>query len=336
MPIVSEPTDVWNRELHDISPRFKKLIHHASRSVELHESGKIKPGSFLLADLTDLSFPYKKPKAELRAWERSNGRKRIVIQPGAIPNENGEIEYAYPYGSVPRLFLIWLTTEIKHGKSRTVEVGKSITALRKQLGIADGGKQHENFTRQLEALFASHIVIYDQEVKKKQEATPNKGRVLQIAESWEIWKSAEDGEIQQGIPSTLQVTESFYQHAQKTAVPLVPEIVDEFKRDPMRLDIYCWLVHRLYMQRKSESNVSWSQLVHQFGGGFTRERDFKHAFKEHLQIVRMYYPEARISVTRDGLILRRSKLHIPSRGGKSEVPTLAEVVAAATELDKAS
>ena len=336
MSSISESGEVWNRELHDTSPRFKKLIHHASRSVELHESGKIKPGSFLLADLTDLSFPYKKPKAELRGWVRSNGRKRIVIQPGAVPNANGEIEYVYPYGSTPRLFLIWLTTEIKHSKSRTVEVGKSVSALRKQLGIADGGKQHENFTRQLEALFASHIVIYEDELKKKQKVTPNKGRVIQIADSWEIWKSDDDGEVCESIPSTLQVTESFYQHVQRTAVPLVSEIVDEFKRDPMRLDIYCWLVHRLYTQRKSETHISWSQLANQFGGNYARERSFKHAFKEHLQIVRMYYPEARVAVTRDGLLLRRSKLHIPSRGGKSEVPTITEVVAAATGLDKAS
>ncbi|WP_421084856.1 replication protein RepA [Rothia nasimurium] len=335
MPSIAETTEVWNREIEPPAARFQTLVEHAGRSIELQEAGKIKAGSYLLADLTDLSFPYKKPDPNMRSWERSNGRKKIVIQPGMVPGPGGGIEYVYPYGIVPRLFLIWLTTEIKLSKSRRVEVGKSVNALRAQLGISSGGKQHANFTRQLEALFSAHIVVFEQG-PKKEGVTANKGKVLQIADSWEIWKSSETGEVVESIPSTLEVSESFYNHVQNTAVPLVSEIVSAFKRDPMRLDIYCWLVHRLYMQRAPESNVSWSQLSKQFGGNYARERSFKKAFVDHLQVVLLYYPEARVSVTRNGLILRRSKLHIPPRGAVARILSVEEVVSAAAAIGKAS
>lgn len=333
---ISETKAVLNSDIQGPSADFEKLVAHAARSVELQETGKIKAGAYLIADFTDLSFPYKKPDSALRSWERVNGRKRIVVQPGTVVNGDGEIEYVYPYGVVPRLFLIWLTTEIKMTQSRTVEVGQSINALRRQLGIARGGKQHENFVKQMEALFSAHIVIHDQERDSAAKATATKGRALQIADSWEIWRSDDSGEVLDSLPSTLCVSESFYRHVQKTAVPLVSEIVSEFRRDPMRLDIYCWLVHRLYAQRSPKSNVSWSQLSGQFGGNYSRERSFKHAFKKHLQVVLMYYPEARVSVTQNGLILRRSKLHIPPRGAAAPVRTIEDVVSAAAVVAQAS
>ena len=44
-------------------------------------------------------------------------------------NLNTEKSYGYPYGTIPRLLLFWMTTEATRTKSRRLELGNSLAAL---------------------------------------------------------------------------------------------------------------------------------------------------------------------------------------------------------------
>lgn len=301
--------------------KIEKLVPHMERSIDLLEQGKLKAGSYLPVELTQLSLPYRDPK-DIPFWHRENGGKKLIIEPALLPDKNGDIRRAFPFGSVPRLFLIWLTTEVKmqgktHGQPITVELGENLSEFMRHLGLgAGGGTQRRRVMDQMNRLVRARITILETSTTGgKNAAWSDEGRQLSLASAWNLWHAGDDDQGQAPlIGSYIEVSPEFARAIDK-AVPLVTEILRELQTHPMRLDIYVWLVHRLYNMR-SESHVSWSQLQHQFGGSYKEARKFRAAFKENLQVVRMYYPKARVAVAKNGLILRPSKRHVPERGDR--------------------
>ena len=77
----------------------------------------------------------------------------------------------------------------------------------------------------------------------------------------------------------------------------------------MDLDVYAWLVHRLY-HLSSMSTITWSQLSGQFGHGYTEPRKFRRFFLDSLKRVQAVYPEVKLKVADVGLILMPSKPHV--------------------------
>jgi len=77
-------------------------------------------------------------------------------------------------------------------------------------------------------------------------------------------------------------------------VPLDMRVVQALKQSPMALDIYMWLTYRMsYLKRRTL--IPLSALSLQFGTEYTRLRDLKRNFKHHFAVVRMFYPQARIT-----------------------------------------
>ncbi len=77
----------------------------------------------------------------------------------------------------------------------------------------------------------------------------------------------------------------------------------------MDLDVYAWLVHRLF-QLNSTNTVTWAQLSGQFGHGYTEPRKFRRFFLDSLKRVQTVYPEARVKVADAGLMLMPSRPHL--------------------------
>ncbi|MGH8261354.1 MAG: replication protein RepA, partial [Steroidobacteraceae bacterium] len=92
--------------------------------------------------------------------------------------------------------------------------------------------------------------------------------------------------------------------------PLSTQAIRQLRKSPMDLDVYAWLVHRLF-QLTRPSTVTWSQLSGQFGHGYALLRKFRTYFAESLRRVREVYPEAHLELTETGVTLRPSKPHIP-------------------------
>ena len=84
----------------------------------------------------------------------------------------------------------------------------------------------------------------------------------------------------------------------------------------MDLDVYAWLVHRLFHLSKP-SMVSWEQLSNQFGHNYGLPRKFRHFFLDSLKRVSAVYPEAKLQISDSGVLLLPSRPHLAS----SKVPT---------------
>ena len=115
----------------------------------------------------------------------------------------------------------------------------------------------------------------------------------------------------------MTLSEPFFRSVMTGAVPLNLNVVAALRRgsgSPMRLDIYTWLVHRLYYLRR-QTTVPWEALALQFGGDYKHVRQFKAQFLRQLAAVRLFYPEADLQPAAVGIVLRPSPKHIaPTKG----------------------
>ena len=76
------------------------------------------------------------------------------------------------------------------------------------------------------------------------------------------------------------------------------------------MDIYGWLTYRMsYLERPSKT-IPWRALQSQFGCDYTRTRTFKQRFVEKTRQVLAFYPEARLTIRRSGLVLYPSPTHV--------------------------
>ena len=97
------------------------------------------------------------------------------------------------------------------------------------------------------------------------------------------------------------------------SAPLSTRAIRALRKSPMDLDVYAWLVHRMY-RLVEPSSVSWKQLFGQFGHTYGEIRYFRRFFCGSLTKAMQAYPQARVKVSETGLLLLPSKPHVEPRG----------------------
>ena len=93
-------------------------------------------------------------------------------------------------------------------------------------------------------------------------------------------------------------------------MPVREEAIRAIGTRSMAIDVYIWLAYRLHSLTASTS-VSWPAVYGQFGAGFGLLKHLKRPFTEAVSIALAVYPEARVDVSRDGLILHPSAPAVP-------------------------
>jgi len=66
------------------------------------------------------------------------------------------------------------------------------------------------------------------------------------------------------------------------------------------MDIYCWLTYRYY-SLKRPITISCGDLMIQFGNSYQRDAHFKANFRNALDRVALFYPQARFVVDQYGI-----------------------------------
>ena len=87
-------------------------------------------------------MPYRDPGAGARAWDRKQGNAALRISAGDAMNpETGEWEQiGLPWGPKARLVLMHLNSEAIRTRNARVDVGDSLTAFVKRLGLHAHGR----------------------------------------------------------------------------------------------------------------------------------------------------------------------------------------------------
>ncbi len=205
-----------------------------------------------------------------------------------------------PFGEKPRLVLIHLATEAVRTGSPVVDVEDSMTAFARSLGLETNGQQLRSLKDQLARLAAATVRM----------GVVEEGRAVQVntqfVSAFDLWfpKQADQRVL---WPSTVRLSEEYYQSLGQHAVPLDHRAVAALASSSMALDVYVWLAQRLHRVPPGKPQfIAWTVMHEQFGQGFARIRDFRRRFLQTLHQVTSAYPNARLSADDRGLTLSNS------------------------------
>ncbi|MEJ1977656.1 MAG: replication protein RepA [Acetobacteraceae bacterium] len=179
-----------------------------------------------------------------------------------------------PYGSLPRLVLIHIMTEAVRTKSRHVVLGTSFTDWMRRMGfrtISYGPRGSATLIRQqLDALLACEWMIrWDSEDSQGTKEFGVK----------EIRLTTEYGGVDMRSGTfvrDIHLTEDFFDHLRKHAVPLNEHAIRQLRDSATALDLYTWLAYRLPRhQPEKAGDAELQQLAVHFGNEGTNIRKFR-------------------------------------------------------------
>lgn len=332
----AKPMPAWVRDVID--------AHIAIEAEDARRAGSV---GFMTRAMVLATMPYRDPKQDL--FVRQNGDFRLRI----IAGHEGGI----PYGVYPRLLLSWITTEAMRTNSSEIELGDSLAAfLRNVLDIrgrgggarGSGARVFEQMARTFGAVItasysgslasrgfqlrnvviAEEVNISPHDVKRFRNLTAEDPPALEAPaggalSSDDLWVPQARDEAGRW-KSVVKLNQKFFAECIENPVPIDLRAFKALRGSAMAMDIYAWLTYRMAYTRKATRPIPWEMLQMQFGTSLPNDdqgkRDFKKAFIKNLKLVATVYPEAKVDVRDNGLVLYPSPTHIPSivQGGAKQ------------------
>src|SRR5665213_2132364 len=255
--------------------------------------------AFLARHLVQCTLPHKNP-GNVPVWSRRNGNVVLGIQPG-VDIETGET-LGYPYGSIPRLVLYWITREACRQRQRRLELGHSLSEYMRALGLdpSRGGKRSDarRLRDHMERLFACRISF--QQSLTGPDRQGQQWLRLEVAPKGQLWWNPEQPEQGTLWGSWIELGEDFYKAITTSPVPLDMRALRALKRSPLALDLYAWCAYHAYRAHKTDRAIwtTWSQLAKALGSEYARETDFQQKVRRELRKVRAVFPGLRLGYKR--------------------------------------
>lgn len=282
----------------------KKMLIESIIGMDTQEAGSL---GFMARPLVQVTLPHRDP-GNVPSFARSAGDFRLIIQP-LIDEKGGEtINYGIPYGTIPRLVLAWLTTEVVKTKSKEVSLGDSLSAFMRELDMIPTGGRWGSITRlreQVKRLFSSTFsLVYDHD------KTLDMARFVLASRAHFFWDRVQPS---QGslFESSVILSDEFYREILAHPVPLDTRILKALRTSPLAIDLYTWLTYRVSYLKK-ETTIPWERLQEQFGGDYAELKTFKFNLIKNLKRVLVLYP-ARVISEDKGLVLKPSPPSVSSR-----------------------
>lgn len=257
--------------------------------------------SFQYVPLIQCSFPHADPR-DAATFTRRNGWLELTLS--ATRRDTG-----LPYGVPARLLTIYCASEAVRTRSPEIYLGKTVHEFLRCLDVPITRGERGSlrvYANQLLRLIHCAVSI-DENIRDAAGRTGIHIRQALFAEEARLWWDEADL-VGQG--SSLVLSSVLFDSILERSAPLSTAAIRQLRKSPMDLDVYAWLVHRLFNLTRSNT-VTWGQLSGQFGHGYAEPRKFRHFFLDSLKRVLAVYPEADVKPAEVGLILAPSRPHVP-------------------------
>lgn len=246
--------------------------------------------------LCHLGFP--RSKTDAREFERTSGNASLLLEAGRLWTGEGWELQPLPYGSIPRVMMIAITTTAIQQKTHRIELGRSMSESLRQLGLADTGAAHWRRVRaQASALAAVNMKLgyVADGMAKTIDAKP--------IDSFEAWVHKDERQLSL-MPSSVELSAKFFSAIEGASVPLDVRAVRALGKYPLALDVYTWLAHRLCRVKKRDGDrIPWLALREQFGREISDHEKFKQMMREALKRAQLVYPSAKLDTWGSGITL---------------------------------
>ncbi len=255
-----------------------------------------------------VSMPYRDP-GEVAHWTRRNGNCALTIQPAVI-HEAEFTRFGYPYGVIPRLVMIWITTEVLRSGEKEIALEVTQRKFMDAICLPSCGKNIRALNEQLLRVAGSTMTA-----TRFDPSGSRTTKKFSIASEWNMFVTDKDTAVQGYMPTRIILTDEFYRDLKHSTMPVDMEHIALLRAaggGGLPIDIYMWLSRRA-ANAKQSSRLTWSQLAEQFGSQYAHERHFRKYFIEALAKVMRVYPGFKIHEWDHGLILSPGKPPVKQR-----------------------
>jgi len=275
--------------------------------------------AFIARQVVQVTLPHADP-GQVPVWKRTNGYLTLSIRPGWDHEHN--CPRGYPYGTLPRLLLFWMTTEAVRTGKRRLELGPTLASFMRELGLdpARGGKRSDAYRLrdQLQRLFRATI-SFEQNQHEGQKIG-QKWIDMQVAQQGELWWDPVSPEQPALWGSWVELGEAFHEAIIGAPVPVDLRALRALKKSPLALDLYAWATYKTYSVNRSGKQGQpepWKSLQRQLGCDYANPRHFKAAARIAIRKVQAVFPGFRVEEYPDqyggGLVVQRGTLSVPRR-----------------------
>jgi hypothetical protein len=300
-------------------PWLKKLVKKVNAEVvttakqkfiDAAASIRIDPDNtdwaFMARHLVQCTLPHKNP-GNVERWSRRNGNLTLGITPGY--NFEKDRCFGYPYGVIPRLLLFWIVTEVKRTGQRRLELGHSLAAFMRAVGLdsnTGGGKRSDakRLREQMERLFAARISFQQSVVEPHREG--KRWLNMDVAPNGELWWNPKQPEQDALWGSWIEIGEHFAQAIMLSPVPFDMRVLRALKRSPLALDLYALLNYRCFTA-KAPQFIAWKQLMGQMGCDYDSSKDFGTKVKVVLRKIKAVQPNLVVIQEKGGIRIYPSR-----------------------------
>ncbi len=259
--------------------------------------------SFQYVPLIQCSFPHTDPGRDT-VFVRRNGWLQVTLS-------TAHADSGLPYGVPARLLTIYCASEAVRRRSPEIYLGRSVHEFLRLLDVPVSRGERgslRTYANQLLRLIRCAISV-DENINDSSGRSGLHIRQTLFVEEARLWWDEVSG-IGQG--SSLVLSPVLYESIIERSAPLSTDALRQLRKSPMDLDVYAWLVHRLFSLSRP-SSISWEQLSGQFGHNYGELRYFRRYFGESLKRVLKVYPEAHLKCSEQGVLLLPSRPHVSSR-----------------------
>jgi hypothetical protein len=271
--------------------------------------------AFLTKYLVQVTLPHSNP-GNVPAFRRTNGNITLTIQPAL----DQDLKPLYPYGTMPRLLLYWITREAMRQKSPTLKLSDTINQFLLELGLSPltgGGKRGDarRLKSQMERLFRARISL-DIELRDGNKEG-HAWQDMQVATKGVTWWDFRSNPNQPALfESYVELGQEFYNTILNNPVPVDMRALRALKRSPMALDLYAWATYQTFsVTHKGKPRfISWHSLTEQMGSGYADIDNFRKKTKAALRKVQAVYPALDIVDAEGGIRILPSRPAVLPRG----------------------
>ncbi|MBV8094158.1 MAG: hypothetical protein JO110_13245 [Acetobacteraceae bacterium] len=288
--------------------------------------------AFMARQLVQVTLPHSDP-GKVDVWSRSNGNLTLTIRPGY--DHSKRRFYGYPYGTIPRLLLFWITTEALRTGNRRLYLGNSLAIFMRELGLdpSHGGPRSDahRLRDQMMRLFRA-IISFDRVDEGKHHWLD-----MQIAPEgctcfW--WDFHDPGQDDLFV-SWIDLNERFYSAIIAAPVPVDMRALRALKRSALALDLYAFVCYRAFIATQSgrAQFVSWEQLMEQLGTDYHRIDNFRTKAKAALRKIKTVYPGLILGARVGGIeILPGSSAAVPQKRSRRKARPAGDQVVIHAEM----
>ncbi len=262
-------------------------------------------------------LPQKRLPPGQREYVQRHGRAALAVEAGSLanPDDVGEIRRcAVPYGSRARLIVPYVNAYAVRHRSREIDLGPSLRQFLARLGFSFDGRRGKAVAEQVEAVAAAQFVLGEW---RDDRTVTRHGRV---AERVTFWMDRDQARRLVWEPS-MWLSPGYFEALAERPVPVDMGHLAKLARSPRRMDLYAWLSYRTARIAKGRKvHVHAEALRPVFGPDIATPRLFRQRLRQDLEAVARVYPDFRVRVEGDLVVLERSRPPVKPRAVADPVP----------------